>query len=87
MTEDEWFIFFRGKSSWIYVNESVVHEFSRYFTYGKAYRLDYADFENKDVYLIDDHDRDWVPISYNELISNFECLEERRDEKLKELGI
>ena len=48
---------------------------------GKAYRLAYADFEGKDVCIVDDRGRQW-PISYNELIGNFECLEDLRDGRL-----
>lgn len=81
MTEGEWLDFFRGRSSWIYANGAEAHEFHRYFTRGKAYRLAYADFKSKDVWIVDDRGREW-PISYNELIGNFECLEDMRDGRL-----
>lgn len=83
--EDEsWFLFFRNKSKWVCVNDD---EWKEYFTYGKTYNLDYVDYENNDVYLILDNGRDYTPISFNELINNFETLEDFRDQKLRIIGL
>lgn len=87
MSEEEWFLFFRNKRKWVYVNDSIVNELSRSFTYNKTYDLDYVDYENNDVYLILDNGRDDWPISFNDLINNFETLEDLRDQKLRSIGL
>jgi len=87
--EDSWFLFFRNKSKWVCVNDDTnwlkINE--GYFTYRKHYHLDYVDYENNDVYLILDNGRDDYPISFNELINNFESLEELRDKQLRTIGL
>lgn len=85
----EWFNFFRNKRKWICTNDDPnwLKQYEGYFTYMKTYDLDYADYENEDVYLILDNGRDDCPIYFNELINNFETLEDFRDIKLKSIGI
>jgi hypothetical protein len=89
MYSDEWFYFFRNKRKWVCINDDPdwLKKHDGYFTYGKIYDLDYLDYENEDVYLILDNGRDDSPIDFNDLINNFETLEDFRDIKLKLIGI
>ena len=75
--------------NWICINDNPVwyKKYDGYFTYMKTYNLDYADYENEDVYLILDNGRDDYWIDFNELINNFETLEDCRNKKLNQLGI
>lgn len=89
MIEEEWFLFFRNKQKWVCVNDDPewLERYKGYFTYKKTYDLDYTDYENEDAYLILDNGRDDCPIDFNELINNFETLEDLRDQKLRSIGL
>lgn len=88
--EDEtWFRFFRNKQKWVCVNDDPewLERYKGYFSYNKTYNLDYVDYENNDVYLILDNGRDDWSITFNDLINNFETLEDLRDQKLRSIGL
>lgn len=89
MIEEEWFIFFRNKQKWVCVNDDPewLEGYTGYFTYNKTYDLDYVDYVNNDVYLILDNGRDDWPITFNDLINNFETLEDFREQKLRSIGL